>query len=52
LDLDGLRTRIEVYKHAGYFEPQTAQSLVERLCRSTVRHPAALVRTFVESYVC
>ena len=50
LDVSGLCTRIEVYKHAGYFEPEQAESLKELARRGAVRHPPRLVRGFVERY--
>ena len=39
LDVTGLCTRIDVYKHAGYFEPHQAGELKEQARRSAVRHP-------------
>lgn len=50
LDVAGLCTRIDVYKHAGYFEPSEAESLKERARRSTVCHPPAILRRFVDRY--
>jgi GMP synthase (glutamine-hydrolysing) len=29
LDLEGLKTRVEVYKYAGYFEPDQAEAVIE-----------------------
>jgi GMP synthase (glutamine-hydrolysing) len=48
LDADGLSTRIEVYKHAGYFEPEQADELKALAYRSDVTHPPAVLRRFVE----
>jgi GMP synthase (glutamine-hydrolysing) len=50
LDAAGLCTRIEVYKHAGYFEPEQADELKARARRSKVTHPPAILRRFVERY--
>jgi GMP synthase (glutamine-hydrolysing) len=50
LDVTGLCTRIEVYKHAGYFEPAQAGELQARARRSNVRHPPAILRRFAERY--
>jgi GMP synthase (glutamine-hydrolysing) len=50
LDVSGLCTRIDVYKHAGYFEPAEAEGLKDRARRSTVCHPPAILRRFVERY--
>jgi GMP synthase (glutamine-hydrolysing) len=47
LDLAGICTRIEVYKHAGYFDPGEAALLKERSRGVEVRHPGALLRNFV-----
>jgi GMP synthase (glutamine-hydrolysing) len=50
LDVAGLCTRIEVYKHAGYFEPEQAGELKAQAQLSNVSHPPALLRRFVERY--
>jgi GMP synthase (glutamine-hydrolysing) len=50
LDVAGLCTRIEVYKHAGYFPPAQADELKARAARSVVVHPHALLRRFVRCY--
>jgi GMP synthase (glutamine-hydrolysing) len=50
LDVAGLCTRIEVYKHAGYFHPDQADDLKAQARRSDVRHPPAIVRAFVRRY--
>ena len=50
LDAAGLCTRIDVYKHAGYFEPGQASELKALACRSDVTHPPAIVRRFVQRY--
>ena len=50
LDAEGLCTRIEVYKHAGYFEPDQADELKAQARRSNVIQPPAILRRFVERY--
>jgi GMP synthase (glutamine-hydrolysing) len=50
LDAEGLCTRIEVYKHAGYFYPAQAEELKELARRSDVQHPPAILRAFVRRY--
>ncbi len=50
LDAAGMCTRIEVYKHVGYFAPDRAEELKELARRSEVPHPPAILRAFVTSY--
>jgi len=50
LDAAGLCTRIEVYKHAGYFEPAQAGELKAQAHRSNVTHPPAILRRFARRY--
>lgn len=50
LDATGLATRIEVYKHAGYFDPGQADELKARAYRSDVTWPPAILRRFVQRY--
>jgi GMP synthase (glutamine-hydrolysing) len=50
LDVAGLCTRIEVYKYAGYFEPEQAGALKAQANRSNVTHPPAILRRFVQLY--
>jgi GMP synthase (glutamine-hydrolysing) len=50
LDVAGMCTRIEVYKHAGYFAAEHASELKALARRSNVTHPAAIVRRFVQRF--
>jgi GMP synthase (glutamine-hydrolysing) len=50
LDVAGLCTRIDVYKHAGYFDPSQADELKAQARRSDVSHPPAILRAFVRRY--
>jgi GMP synthase (glutamine-hydrolysing) len=50
LDVAGLCTRTEVYKHAGYFDPDQADEIKAKAARSDIRWPAAILRGFVARY--
>ncbi len=50
LDVDGLLTRIEVYRHHGYFAPETAHTLVRAAREACVSEPPRLLRRFVELF--
>jgi GMP synthase (glutamine-hydrolysing) len=50
LDVAGLRTRTEVYKDAGYFDPDQAEDIMAQAARSDVRWPPAILRGFVARY--
>ena len=50
LDIHGLCIRIEVYKHAGYFEPGEAETVKEMAKRGEVFDPPKILQQFVERY--
>ncbi len=50
LDAAGMSTRIDVYRHAGYFDPDEADELKARAWRSQVSDPPAILRAFVSRY--
>jgi GMP synthase (glutamine-hydrolysing) len=50
LDVEGLCTRIDVYRHAGYFEPGQAGDLKARARRSQVIYPPEILRRFISRY--
>ena len=50
LDAAGLCTRIDVYKHAGYFPPAQADELKTLASRSHVVHPPEVLRRFTHCY--
>jgi GMP synthase (glutamine-hydrolysing) len=50
LDPSGLGLRIEVYKHAGYFDADQAGALKALAARSDVRHASAILGAFVRRY--
>ncbi len=50
LDAAGLCTRVDVYKHAGYFDPSEADQIKALARRSEVSAPPAILRAFVRRY--
>jgi GMP synthase (glutamine-hydrolysing) len=50
MDADALCTRIDVYKDAGYFDPAGADDLKALARRSSVPHPARILRAFIARY--
>ena len=50
LDAVGMCTRIDVYKHAGYFDPSEADKLRALARNSEVSDPPAILRAFVLRY--
>jgi GMP synthase (glutamine-hydrolysing) len=50
LDLDGVCTRIEVYKDAGYFDPREAETLKATSRSVEVSHPMRVLGNFVEQH--
>ena len=50
LDAAGLCTRIEVYKHAGYFEPEQAGELKAQAYRSNATWPPVILDRFATRY--
>jgi GMP synthase (glutamine-hydrolysing) len=50
LDLEGVCTRIEVYKNAGYFPPGEAETLKKWSREVEVRHPMTVLSNFVSRY--
>ena len=50
LDAVGLVTRIDVYKHAGYFAPEQADDLKALAYRSDIVHPPVILHRFVQRY--
>lgn len=49
-DADGFETRIRIYKHRGYFPPETADELTARVRREDVRYPELILKNFVARY--
>ena len=50
LDIHGLCTRIDVYRHAGSFEPDQAESVKAMARQGRVFEPPRMLRTFVQRY--
>jgi GMP synthase (glutamine-hydrolysing) len=50
LDLDGLATRVEVYKYAGYFEPEEADAVIAAARASGVTEVPNILKGFVELF--
>ena len=50
LDVDGMLTRIDVYKNHGYFAPETADSLKTAVLQRNVEYPTTILPRFVERY--
>ncbi len=50
LDVDGICTRIDVYKNHGYFAPSAAESLKTAAQQWNVEHPPTILRRFTERY--
>jgi GMP synthase (glutamine-hydrolysing) len=50
LDVDGICTRIDAYKHDGYFAPETAESLKSAARQRHIEHPPTILRRFAERY--
>ncbi|MGH2809986.1 MAG: glutamine amidotransferase, partial [Actinomycetota bacterium] len=50
LDVPGIELRIDVYKHAGYFEPHAAEALKAQARAGNVVHPPSLLRRFVQLF--
>jgi GMP synthase (glutamine-hydrolysing) len=50
LDAAGICTRVDVYKHAGYFHPSQADEIKALAWSSEISHPPAILRAFVRRY--
>jgi GMP synthase (glutamine-hydrolysing) len=50
LDVPGILTRIEVYRHFGYFEPHEAEQIIAGSRNAQVIEPPLILRRFVELF--
>jgi GMP synthase (glutamine-hydrolysing) len=50
LDVEGMCTRIDVYKDHGYFDPASADSLKIAARQRDVKYPPAILQRFIERY--
>ncbi|HGG05079.1 MAG TPA: glutamine amidotransferase [Aliiroseovarius sp.] len=49
-DADGFETRINIYKHKGYFRPEDADALIDEIRQENVHMPEHILRNFVTRY--
>ncbi len=50
MDSDVMCERIDVYKHAGYFPPEDAESLKEKVRKETITEPMKILKNFTKRY--
>ena len=50
LDVEGLVTRIDIYRNAGYFPPESAEELMASARTFTVTEPTNILKNFVTRY--
>ncbi|NKX49947.1 glutamine amidotransferase [Arthrobacter deserti] len=50
LDVEGLVTRIRIYRNAGYFPPQQAEEIIAAVRGASVTVPQLILRNFVARY--
>lgn len=50
LDVEGIITRINVYKYGGYFPPEDADDLIAECRKETVTEPTKILKNFVNKY--
>ena len=50
LDLEGICTRIDVYKDYGYFAPESADTLKSAARKHNIEYPPTILRRFAERY--
>lgn len=49
-DAEGFETRINIYKHKGYFPPEEAETLIQMCRDANVHAPEHVLRNFVRRY--
>ena len=49
-DAQGFETRIHIYKHKGYFPPETAEDLIREIRNEDIRFPEKILSNFREIY--
>ena len=50
LDVEGIVTRIRIYQHHGYFEPDTMAEILDRVRGAVVTEPPRILANFVARY--
>lgn len=51
LDTNGIIVRINVYRHAGYFPPESADELISLVEKEDVTVPVQILQNFVQKYL-
>lgn len=49
-DAAGFETRVHIYKHKGYFPPETADDLIKQIHKEDIRFPELILKNFREIY--
>lgn len=50
LDMNGLRIRVGIYKHAGYFAPEDAEDILAMAAQADLSYAPVVLRNFVRRY--
>jgi GMP synthase (glutamine-hydrolysing) len=50
LNMTGLRVRVGIYKHAGYFAPEDAESILEMAEKADLSYAPVVLKNFVQLY--
>ncbi|MCB0651384.1 MAG: glutamine amidotransferase [Saprospiraceae bacterium] len=50
LDIDGVLLRIKTYNNAGYFLPEEAEELIEKVKKENIIYPMRILKNFVDRY--
>jgi GMP synthase (glutamine-hydrolysing) len=50
LDTQGIILRINVYRNAGYFPPESAEELIEAVKNEHVTVPVQILKRFIDRY--
>jgi GMP synthase (glutamine-hydrolysing) len=48
--VEGIITRVKVYKNAGYFPPEDAQKIIDEAKEENVTVPEEILRRFVNKF--
>lgn len=50
LDMDSLRVRVAIYKHAGYFPPEEGENILAHAATADLSHAPTVLRNFIGRY--
>lgn len=50
LDLEGVKTRVEIYKHNGYFKPEEADAIIRQAAEEDLSEAHKIIENFVNKY--